>query len=293
MIGGPSSGPRGARISILHFSGAGGTKLVAELLGEILSTCGELSVTGIEDSRAMERASEADLLVFCYPTYYLRPAPSMREFVEALGSFEPPRVAYVVTTCELYSENSVRRLALMLKKHGILVAGSKVVRAPGSDATCVFPNELVPWLYRFERGFPEKLRAIAQEILAIAEGPEARGSIPRLKWYTPFTQLLQILVLNRFDAWRGRMRVLQDRCTLCGACVMCCDRKAWEMGEKGPVNISGRCELCTRCIHRCPSKAIVLLKGLKDNRRLDSRLFAQLRADARERLGLGKEENTP
>jgi ferredoxin len=245
-------------------------------------------VMGIEDPRAMEAAADSELLVLCYPTYYLGPPPSMREFVLALGPFEATRAAYVVTTCELYTENSIRRLALMLRKRGIIVAGSKVVHAPGSDVTLVFPSALIPFWFRFERGLPLKLRAIAREIRAIAAAPGLRESIPPPKWYTPFTQLLQVLVLDRFDLWRHGIRVLPDRCTLCGACVECCGRKAWTMGEGGPVHSGERCELCARCLHRCPRRAIVLLKGLKDNRRLDSRLFDRLRADARRSLGLGQ-----
>jgi ferredoxin/flavodoxin len=288
MIGGQPPMYRGRRVSILYFSGTGGTRLVAELLGEILSGRDECDVAGIEDSRAFELAADSDLLVFCYPTYYLGPPPSMHEFVEALGPFDPPRAAYVVTTCELYTENSIRRLGLRLRKRGILVAGSKVVHAPGSDVTCVLPGALVPWWYRFEKGLARKLLAIAEEIRAVRESRGIHESIPRPKWYTPFTQLLQVLVLNRFDGWRGGMRVLRDRCTLCGACVRACDRKAWEMGEEGLLHKSERCELCTRCIHRCPRNAIVLIGLLKDNRRLDARLYARLREEAREELGLGR-----
>jgi ferredoxin len=282
----PRSWPSGARASILYFSGVGGTRLVAELLGEILSKDGFRGATGIRDPRAVELAQGSDLLVLCYPTYYLKPPPSMREFVETLGPFDPPRAAYVVTTCELYSENSVRRLALALRKRGILVAGSKVVRAPGSDATCVFPSALVPWLYRFEKGLSEKLRAIAREIRSLADGRGFRESIPPPKWYTPFTQALQVLALNRFDGWRYRMRVRPDRCTSCGICAKGCDRKAWAMGEGGPVHVPEKCELCARCIHRCPERAIVLIERLKDNRRLDPRLYARLGAEARASLGL-------
>ena len=118
MIVGPPSGPRDPRVSILYFSGAGGTKLVAELLGEILSESVGGRVTGIEDSLALGQAAGSDLLVLCYPTYYLEPPPSMREFAERLGPFDPSRKAYLVTTCELYSENSIRGFALMLRKRG-------------------------------------------------------------------------------------------------------------------------------------------------------------------------------
>jgi ferredoxin/flavodoxin len=270
---------RRSRISLLYYSGAGGTKLVAELLGEILSVKDETCVAGVKDPRAAEVAADSDLLVFCYPTYFLRPAPSMREFIEGLGPFDPPRASYIVTTDELYSENSIRACALMLKARGIFVIGSKVVRAPGTDLTCILPGRLLPWLYRFERGFPRKLRSIAEEI-----DRNPRGFIPAPKWYTPIAQLLQVAFFNRFERWRGRFRVLPDRCTLCGACAAGCDRGAWSISAAGLIHDPERCELCTRCIHRCPNRAIVLVGSLKDNPRLDSRLYASLKEDARKRL---------
>jgi len=274
------------RVAILYFSGTGGTELVAELLGELLSERLECRVAGIDDPRSREYAAAAEALVLCYPTYYLKPAPSMREFAETLGPFDPPRKAYVVTTCELYTENSIRRLALVLRKRGMIVAGSKAVHAPGSDVTLVFPSALIPWWYRFERGISDKLCAIAREVAAVAIAADVREAIPRAKWYTPFTWLLQILFFDRFDIFRGRLRVLEDRCASCGACVELCGRGAWTMGASGPVHDPERCELCGRCLHRCPNRAIVLLKALRNNRRLDPRLYAALGDEAKAALGI-------
>jgi ferredoxin len=280
------SGAGSASVGILYFSGSGGTELVAELLGELLAGRLEREVASIEDPRARAIAEGAGLLVLLYPTYYLKPAPSMAEFARALGPFDPPKPAYLVTTCELYTENSVRRLALALSPRGIRVAGSKVVHATGSDVTLAVPSGLVPWWYRFERALPGKLRAAADEVAAIAAAGEAVERIPAPKWYTPLTQLVQILLLNRFDAFRSRVRVLPERCSGCGSCVAMCGRSAWAMGPALPVHDPERCDLCGRCLHRCPGRAIVLLRPLKDNRRLDARLYAELGEEARSRLGL-------
>jgi ferredoxin len=289
----------GARIELLYFSGTGGTRLAAELLAELLSPEAEARATDIYDPAALERAAEADLLVLLYPTYFLRPAPSMREFVARLGPFDPPKRAYLVTTYELYSENSLRSCALALKARGVAVLGSGALRSPGSDPTCLLPGSLVPWLYRFEGGFPRKLRRIARELAELAGEIAALGTgaadadrerVPAPTWYTPFAQLLQVLVLNRFEGWRDRIRVLPERCSLCGACAACCDRGAWTMAEGLPSHDPGRCELCTRCLHRCPGKAIVLIGALKDNRRLDRRLFSVLSREAREALLLEAKE---
>jgi ferredoxin len=274
----------GVRVSLLYHSGSGGTKLVAELLGEILSAKHRTRVTSIYDPKSAGAISESDLLVFCFPTYYLKPSPSMAEFIYSLHPFEPPRTAYIVATAELYSENCVRACALSLKKRGIRVAGSRVIRAPGSDVTCLVPAWLCPWLYRFERGFQGKLLSIADEIHALLLNDRPRERIPASKWYTPLTQLLQYLFFNRLDMWRKKIRILPERCTQCGACAAGCDRKAWIREGDALHHLHERCELCMRCIHRCPQKAIVLIEGLKDNPRLDQRLYGRLKDEARKQL---------
>jgi ferredoxin/flavodoxin len=287
------SAERARSAAILYFSGSGGTRLVAQLLGELLSDRLEARVASIEEPGARETAADSDLLVLLYPTYYLKPAPSMAEFAATLGPFDPPKPAYLLTTCELYTENSIRRLALALQRRGVAFAGSAVVHAPGSDVTLALPSGLVPWWYRFERGLPGKLRAAADEIAAAASAEGAISRVPGPKWYTPFTQLVQVLFLNRFDAFRGRVRILEDRCTACGACADMCRRGAWSMAPKGPVHDKDRCELCGRCMHRCPGGAIVLLKALKDNRRLDAGLYSDLGREARTALGLAEGRRRP
>lgn len=274
----------GARISFLYHSGSGGTRLVAELLGEMLARKHRTRVTSIHDSESTDAISTSDILVFCFPTYYLQPSSSMTEFIENLAPFDSPRTAFLVATAELYTENCIRACALWLKRRGVKVAGSMAIRAPGSDVTCLVPAWLCPWLYRFERGFPGKLVSVAGQIDALATSDCPPERIPAYKWYTPFTQLLQILFFDRLDLWRNKIRILPQRCTQCDACVADCDRKAWIREGDGLHHLPERCELCTRCIHRCPRKAIVLIEGLKDNPRLDRRLYRRLKDEAKEQL---------
>jgi len=275
------------RVSVLYFSGAGGTRLVAETVGELLAPATELRVRSIAHPSASGLAGDSDLLVLCYPTYFLRPSPSMREFIDSLGPFDPPRKAFLVTTYELYTENSLRACALRLRERGVLVLGAAALRAPGTDATLVFPAPLVPWLYRFERDFPSKLEATARAIRSVLDRSDAGGMIPAPKWYTPFAQALQVLLLDGFERWRWRIRALPGRCDLCGACVALCERGAWRRVEGGMAHEPEACELCTRCLHRCPSRAIVLLEVLRDNPRLDRKHYAGLEEAVRKRLGLG------
>ena len=287
-------------IGILYFSAVGTTKVAAELLAELLecrlnmSNCciegSGVSLVSIEDKEALSVATKAGLLVFCYPTYYLKPAPPMHLFAAGLPSFEAPKPCYIITTCELYSENSLRRLTKILAAKGLVASGWKALRAPGSDITAVLDARLVPWLYRFGRGFEKGLHLAAEEILTAAA--DKNGFSPRLPpphWYTPLSQLLQILVLNHFDLVKYRLRVLDERCSRCGLCVAYCPAKAIMM-EKDGVQIEARlCLLCCRCIHACPQRAIILSKRLKDNRRIDTALLAGLKAKARITLALKTE----
>jgi ferredoxin len=268
------------RIAILYHSAAGGTRLVAELLEEHLAASHDVRAMGVFEAGAVDTAEGADFLVLCYPTYFLRPSPSTKEFIDRLSPADPPKTAYLLTTYELYTENSLRACALLLRGKGLLVTGSACIRAPGSDLTCVVPDWLCPWLYRFERGLPDRLRSIAEEIRALARGG-APERLPPPKWYTPFAQALQRSVLDGFIEERRRIHILADRCTDCGACISACYRGAWKREGLRIRHDPQRCELCTRCIHRCPRYAIVLRDSLKDNKRLDARLYARLKTEAR------------
>jgi ferredoxin len=270
-------------MAIMYHSAAGGTRLVAELLGELLSTDHDVRATGIYDPGAVDAAEGSDFIVLCYPTYFLRPSRSMKEFIDRLVQSDRPRAAYLVTTYELYAENSLRACALLLRNKGIIVTGSAGIRAPGSDLTCVVPDWLCPWLYRFGRGLPERLRSIAHEVQALARRG-GRERLPRPKWYTPIAQALQRGFLDGFFEWRKRIRILSDRCSDCGACVSGCFRRAWVREGLQIRHDPERCELCTRCIHHCPRNAIVLSYYLKDNKRLDARRYARLKAMARTAL---------
>lgn len=277
------------RISLVYHSGVGGTKLAAELTGELLSAECDVRVRGIYDADAGALIGTSELLVFCFPTYYLKPSRSMAEFIASLPVFGSGRRAYLIATAELYTENCIRTCARALERKGIVTVGSAVIHAPGTDVTCLVPARFCRWLYRFEKGFPQKLLSAAGEISSLARTEHLRERIPAFKWYTPFSQLLQILFLNRFDRWKERIRVIPDRCSGCGLCVRECGRGAWERDGDRVRHLSERCELCTGCIHRCPRKAIVLLDVLKDNPRLDRALYARLKAEARERLPLPAE----
>lgn len=279
--------PARKRVAVIYHSAAGGTRIVAELLGELLSTDHDVRVTHVYETGAIEEAEHADFAVLCYPTNFLRPSPSMEEFIRRLVPSCRRQPAYLVTTYELYAENSLRTCALSLKAKGMVVTGSAAIRAPGTDLTCVLPDWLCTWLYRFERRFPKRLRSIAREVAALARGG-GRERLPQWKWYTPVAQALQRGFLDGFFEWRDRIHILPERCTDCGGCIARCNRGAWAREGNAICHHPELCELCTRCVHHCARNAIVLSYTLRDNKRLDARHYAGLRARARKALLLAE-----
>lgn len=275
----PGIGGR-APVAILYFSGVGGTEVAARLLGRLAGPDIPCEVLSVEDPRAARRAAEPGLLVLCYPTYFLKPAPVMLDFLRSIPRGQGERRAVLVTTYELYTGDSNRRAALILRDRGIPVLGSFALRCPGTDVTCVVPDRLCGWLYRFERAFPRKTAKIARRVADLAAGTPGRGRIPAPKWYTPLAWILQVLALDGFIRFRNRVVVLEDRCTSCGICVRDCPRGAWRKTETGLEHSGELCDLCTRCVHRCPRNALVLVRRLKDNRRLDPALYGALGREA-------------
>jgi NAD-dependent dihydropyrimidine dehydrogenase PreA subunit/flavodoxin len=283
------------RITLLYFSAVGGTRVVAELLRDELArrAAGSLAasrfehgdiaidVASIEEEGASRLAEAADFLVFLFPTYYLRPAPPMARFVEGLPRGTATKPCFLVATCELYTENCARSLALSLERRGYGTAGAIAIRAPGSDVTAVMPSWLVPWLYRFGRGLVPRLKLAATRVLDAALSPSPRLAPPAPRWYTPFAQLLQVALLNHFHVVRRWLRVDGDRCTLCGACARDCPVGALKRGETAIEYEASACLLCCRCVHGCPAKAISIGRGMRDNRRIDSALLLKLKNDAK------------
>ncbi len=280
----PGVGGR-APVAILYFSGVGGTEVAARLLGRLAGRDTPCEVLSVEDPRAARRAAEPGLLVLCYPTYFLKPAPVMLDFLRSIPRGRGDRRAVLVTTYELYTGDSNRRAALILRDRGIPVVGSYALRCPGTDVTCVVPDRLCGWLYRFERAFPRKAEKISRRIADLSSAPPAARRIPAPKWYTPLAWVLQVLALDGFIRMRDRFTVLTDRCDSCGLCVRDCPHGAWSRTEGGLEHSGELCDLCTRCIHRCPRKALILVRRLKDNRRLNPALYGALGREAFEACG--------
>jgi ferredoxin/flavodoxin len=259
--------------AIVYHSGTGGTRTIAELLALLIVPSCEVRL--IEAGHGASGAGlNADILVFGYPTFYLKPTPTILDFVATLPRFTTPRPAFVFTTLALYAENSLRRFTAVLREKNVYVFGSAEIKSPASDGSLTLPEGFAPSFYRFERRTAAKISAMAQSVIRALDGGVPHRRIPRVKWYTPLAQVMQVLYFNRFERMRFYLRAEADRCTRCGRCVIACPRRAW----RAPFDHSGdACDLCLRCVHHCPRRAIGWDRSMIDKRRLTPALHWELK----------------
>jgi len=79
-----------------------------------------------------------------------------------------------------------------------------------------------------------------------------------------FTMKYPYEVLQLPETYRGRPRLLIEKCISCGLCVWICPGKALRMvtvpEKKLPELDMGRCCLCGFCAYICPTIAIAMTK---------------------------------
>ncbi len=102
----------------------------------------------------------------------------------------------------------------------------------------------------------EKVRNFVTTVLN-----DGKPSVPGSKWYTFIDEKgitpLERLFTKDYQIFRGKYRVLQERCTECLLCVRDCPEENIRF-ENGKIVFGNTCDLCLRCIHHCPTEAIQL-----------------------------------
>lgn len=260
------------RIAVIHHSGSGSTRTIGEVFAELLSKKHAVDIYPVRHDFDYGPLSEYDLLIFGTPTYNCTPSKSMIEFVDGMPRFDA-KPAFIYTTFALYSGNCLRNLAKALLKKGVVTSGYAHIKGPASDGSILFPP--FGWLFTYEKGIKKKLERAVNEMEGIISAPTLKPRIPLFKWYVPLNWPNQYFGEKSFYNYRGKMRVLADRCTNCNTCVKGCIRGCWTEGEETPRYSPADCEFCVKCIHNCPESAIVLSDKMADKPRLSRKFYRE------------------
>jgi ferredoxin len=262
-------------IAIICHSGTGGTRTITNLLARRLAGIGTVTRLETDDGPAQDGLRRYDLLVFGCPTFYLKPTPSMMDYIEALPRYPSAKPAFIFTTMAWYAENSLRRLGTALRRKNIYIFGFMEFTCPASDGSLTIPAAMVPSVYRFGRKTASKIAFVARAVDGYFTKKKIRYRLPPLKWYSFLAQVLQIALFNRFDRFRYRLRVYRTRCTDCGLCVLGCPQRSWLREGDEYRHLPDNCELCLRCVHHCPQNAIGWNKRMLDKKKLTPSFYRE------------------
>ena len=264
------------KILILYHSGAGNTKLIAELMFERLNQVHQVEINHINNKYDNDYLYNFDLLIFGFPTHHAAPSLSMTEFVHHLTKFEQQAKSFIFTTYGLYPGNSLRILTKQLNVKNIKVLYYQEFKAPATDGVLLFSDKL-KFMFEFERKLDKKINRFVEQIKDFKKMEQ--NKIPSYKWYEPLNDIIKPFGIKYYNKLRSQMQIIPDLCTNCNLCVMVCDRSAWVSNEPIPIFELNNCEFCLECVHKCPTKAIIFSNQMKNKPRLNKKFYHNLKKE--------------
>ncbi|MFX0072382.1 MAG: 4Fe-4S binding protein, partial [Candidatus Hermodarchaeota archaeon] len=149
-------------------------------------------------------------------------------------------------------------------------------RGPGTDACLQTPASLSGPFLRYEKKINQKIDSAIFQIKELINSETIESKIPKSKWYTPITKMLQIH-FDKFENNKFNLQILKERCTNCKLCVSICLRGCWTENHQNPIFNPNNCEFCLACVHHCPEKAIIFSEAMKDKPRLNLNFYRELK----------------
>lgn len=241
-----------SRIAIIYFSGTGNTKAVAECIYRAISGSVEAHIISVEKLPEDFCWGSYTAVIIGTPTYHSEPARPMMDFIRTA---DPPQniPAFLFTTCGMYPENCLRKLALECERRGIITVAHSSYRCAATDGILLMPGMKL-W-HSHEKHLREKIMADTDDFLRRLSKGAARD-MPRYKWYAP---------LNYPNRMMGKavklpIHLHKESCVGCGKCAGNCPQLAIVMKDGCPQINKDSCINCYRCIHHCPALALSLSK---------------------------------
>lgn len=241
------------KILILYFSGAGATQSLAKYMQNCINNMTVCSA----DMHSMEKDLEKDInnydaLIIGTPCYHCAPCLSLLNFFKNLTKFVNPKPAMVFNSYSLWSLNTNRITAKIIKEKNIVTVYDTAYRSPASDGSLIAP--FIKRFFEFEKNIYGKIKADCDKFLVAVNG-QYKGYIPHFKLSS---------VINAPNKLMGRLTTFniythEDKCVKCGKCISRCPHNALYSNNKNyPAFIRAKCENCYRCIHNCPKNALSL-----------------------------------
>lgn len=299
------------RVLIVYFSGVGGTRVVAEVLADLLKSkffmsvdleianIDEAPVIGMDDAELQAYLSGFDMLIFGMPVFRMMPPDPMVEFIDRIKKFEEPVRAYTFMTKTGISGDATLELTKMLEVKNIIVCGFGEIIAPATDMNLMvkrknaegedfgifrnFAASIPDALFFGGRGALGLIREMAKDIFLIMFSERIESMKPKPKWYMDCIMWpIQIRFLDPTEEKMHEIRMLES-CSKCGEkCVAWkCSRNAWTDNGNGPEFVRENCIACQMCVYMCPKSIFVctpqMEKGTVGNPKLNRKFYREAR----------------
>jgi len=233
------------KTKIYWFSGTGNSLAVAKMLAEKLP-----DIELIPIARAVNQPPEAaERIGIICPVYAFGPPAIVERFIQQLTAV-PDVSIFVIFTCACTAGGSVHFLQNMLRKRGLDLSASWIVKMPENYP----PLGGTPGPKSQQKTHAAAERKIEQIAAQLQQGtPRVKGR-SLLFW--------RIAACAIYPAFRwGELRRADrffrtdSKCNGCGLCEKVCPVENIRM-KGGLPEWQGRCEQCFACFHWCPQQAV-------------------------------------
>ena len=233
-------------VHLVYFTGTGGTKRVADSLGQAFSRRG-LKVQTTELNARPHEPVEADLLVLAYPVYACNAPTPVDEWVAAApdGTGREAAVVSVSGGGEVTPNTACRADVIRrLERKGYRIAGEAMFVMP-ANLFIAYDDALCAMLLQ---AAPKKAEAFVSAVLS--------GNGDRMRPHPWDRVLAKLCTIEKMgDGFFGQKLKANDDCVSCGWCQAHCPRGNIKM-RGGKPYFSNRCVICLRCVYGCPRRGI-------------------------------------
>ncbi|OJU11094.1 MAG: hypothetical protein BGN88_14495 [Clostridiales bacterium 43-6] len=235
------------KVTIVYFSGTGGTKRVAEALAKaLIQKQIQTEVYELIYEQFPQNGDE-DLLIVLYAVHALNAPEPVYQWIRGMERVDGISAAVIsVSGGGEVMPNTACRTAVIrkLKAKGYCVNYETMLVMPSNFLIQADHNTAL----RLLQVLPERAERIADDLIS---GKAVRTSPNIIDRVLSFLGEGEKLVTGLF----GRGIKADGGCNGCGLCERNCPTKNISLENKKPV-FSKRCVMCLRCIYNCPKNAL-------------------------------------
>lgn len=238
-------------ISIIYFSGTGGTEKAAFLAKKyLIENYKTVEIQSLNKNfliNAKISTESIDLIILLYPVYAFDAPQIVYDWCKLLPNTKKVPVAIISVSGggEVWLNNACRvGIINKLKRRNYFTIYEKMIEMP-SNFIVETPKEKALVLIK---ELPKKIKSIINEILSGKEQrrkPEFGGRIITL-----------LFKVEKIVIWiLGKSLKINSNCSKCNLCIKNCPKNNI-VYYKNKIQFQYNCEGCLKCIYNCPNKAI-------------------------------------